>query len=77
VSWSVHDVVQLEAAGVPTVVVVTEPFSELAAYAAHSEALPESRIAVIAHPLGGVTHDAVVAKAADAVETVLALLTRE
>jgi hypothetical protein len=74
VSWSVHDVVQLEAGGVPTVVLVTEPFAELAAYSAHTEALPQARIAVIEHPLGGVGRDAVTAKAHAAVETVLGLL---
>ena len=73
-SWSVHDVVQLEASGVPTVVIVTEPFAELAQYAAHTEALPLARIAVISHPLGGVGPDVVTAKAHDAVETVLGLL---
>jgi hypothetical protein len=74
VSWSVHDVVQLEANGVPTVVLVTDPFAELAEYSAHAEALPRLRMAVIAHPLGGVGPDTVIAKASDAVETVLDLL---
>jgi hypothetical protein len=74
VSWSVHDVVHLEAGGVPTVVLVTEPFAELAQYAAHAEALPLARIAVISHPLGGVGPDVVTAKAHAAVETVIGLL---
>jgi hypothetical protein len=66
--------VHLEASGIPTVVLVTEPFAELAQYSAHTEALPQARIAVIDHPLGGVGPDAVIAKASGAVETVLGLL---
>jgi hypothetical protein len=74
VSWSVHDVVQLEANGIPAVLLVSDPFAELAAYSAHTEALPGARIVVIEHPLGGVGPNAVTAKANESVETVLGLL---
>jgi hypothetical protein len=64
----------LESAGVPTVVVATEPFVALAHQVADHYRLPSARIAVVTHPLGGVDADGVRARAEAAVEQVLALL---
>jgi hypothetical protein len=61
---------------VPTVLVATEPFAPLARHAAGAETLPDARTVVVAHPLGGVATDGVEARAAGAVEDVLAVLTR-
>jgi len=67
--------VQLESAGVPTVLLATEPFAGLAREAAVAYELPGARTVVIAHPLGGIPPAAVEGKAADAVEEVLRILT--
>ena len=65
---------RLEAAGVPTVVVATTAFAALAHQTADAYGLPGARIAVVAHPLGGITDAEVTSRADDAVETVLGLL---
>jgi len=67
--------VRLEAAGVPTVVVATSAFVALAHQTADAYGLPGARIAVVPHPLGGIGAAAVTAKADEAVEAVLGLLT--
>jgi hypothetical protein len=67
--------VQLEATGRPTVVVATTAFAGLARAVAEQYHLPGARIAVVEHPLGGIPHDAVLERAARAVEDVLALFT--
>jgi hypothetical protein len=75
VSWSVHDLVQLEAQGVPTILVATEPFAALARHACEAQHLPEARVLVVAHPLGGIPADQVEALADTAVDDLLGLLT--
>jgi len=67
--------VRLEAAGLPTVVVATTAFAALAHQTADAYGLPGARIAVVAHPLGGITATEVTSRADEAVESVLALLT--
>jgi hypothetical protein len=64
----------LEVLGVPTVAVVTEPFAGLARQAAEAYSLPDARIVVIDHPLGGIGAGAVEAIAAAAVDRVIKLL---
>jgi hypothetical protein len=59
---------------VPTVVVATTSFAALAHQMADTFGLPEARIAVVEHPLGGIDEDAVRARAEEAVEQVLELL---
>ena len=58
-------------------VVVTEPFLNLAHHSAKAYELPAARIAVIPHPLGGIAHTEVDELAAGAVRAVLELLTGE
>jgi hypothetical protein len=58
-----------------TILVVTEPFLTLATQAAKANGLPSARIAVVAHPLGGVSPGTVHARADSAVEQVVAHLT--
>ncbi|MEX2255088.1 MAG: UGSC family (seleno)protein [Acidimicrobiia bacterium] len=75
-SWSVHDTIQLERAGVPAVVATTTHFVDLTRRVATGFGLPDARIAVFPHPLGG-TDDATIRAWADAaVPEILALLTR-
>jgi hypothetical protein len=67
--------VQLEKAGVPTVLLATKPFESMARGAAGARDLPDARIVAIPHPLGGIDEDAVRARAASAVDAVYALVT--
>jgi hypothetical protein len=57
------------------VVVATEAFAALARRVAEANRLPQARIAVVAHPLGGISEEAVLARAERAVEEVIALFT--
>jgi len=74
-SWSVHDTIQLEALGIPTVVTTTTGFVDLTRRVAAGFGLPSARIAVFPHPLGGTPDDTIVAWADAAVDEVVALLT--
>ena len=64
----------MERRGVPTILVVTEPFLPLALYEADRRGMPEARIVVIEHPLGGTEPDEIVRRAAAAGDAVLALV---
>jgi hypothetical protein len=57
------------------VVIATTAFAALARAVAQRAELPEARIAVVEHPLGGISEDAVLARAAQAVDEVVALFT--
>lgn len=74
-SWSVHDTIQLERAGVPAVVATTTHFVDLTRRVAAGFGLPDARIAVFPHPLGGTDHDTIRTWADAAVADVAALLT--
>jgi phosphoserine phosphatase len=67
--------VRLEAAGVPTVLVATASFAALARQVADSYGLPQARIAVVEHPLGGILEADVVDRAERVVDEVLSLVT--
>ncbi|MGE0877948.1 MAG: hypothetical protein AB7L13_13075 [Acidimicrobiia bacterium] len=67
---------QLEDRGIPTVVVTTTGFLELTNACASAFGLPDARIVVIEHPLGGIEEPAVLARAATIVEDVLRLWVR-
>jgi hypothetical protein len=58
------------------VVVATTVFADLARRVAVSFGLPDARLAVIDHPLGGIPPDSVDARADAAADAVVALLTR-
>jgi len=75
-SWSVHDTIQLEAAGTPTVVATTTRFVDLTRRVAAGFGVPDARVAVFPHPLGGTDDDTIVAWADAAVDEVVGLLTR-
>jgi len=69
--------VRLEAAGHPTVLVATASFAALARQAAEAYGFPDARIAVVEHPLGGISEQDVTVQAERAVDAVLELLTGE
>ena len=66
---------QLESAGVPTVVVTTTQFRALTEQVAQSLGRPDLRILEVAHPLGGTDEATVLSWADAAVEQTIALLT--
>ena len=66
----------LEQKGIPTVVMGTYEFEQLAKLEARNRGLPELPLALIPHPLGGIREDEVVKKADLAVEVVRKAVTR-
>jgi hypothetical protein len=74
-SWSVHDTIQLEQLGLPTVVATTTHFVDLTRRVAAGFGVPEARVAVFPHPLGGTDDATILAWADAAVDEVMALLT--
>lgn len=74
-SWSAHDTVELEQLGIPTVLLSTAGFTELAEQVCALYGLPEARILSVPGPLGGSSDAQLDAMAADAVERTLGLFT--
>jgi hypothetical protein len=52
-AYSVHDAIELERAGTPTVVVTTTMFEPIAATLSEAQGLPDTRRLVLPHPIGG------------------------
>lgn len=74
-SWSAHDTVELEQLGLPTVLLATAGFTELAEQVSALYGLPQARILTVPGPLGGSSDARLAAMAADAVERTLELFT--
>lgn len=66
----------LEQRGIPTVVMGTYEFEQLARLEAKNRGLADLPLALIPHPLGGIREDEVIKKADGAVETVHRAVTR-
>jgi len=66
----------LEQKGIPTVVMGTNEFEQLARLEARNRGLADLPLALIPHPLGGIREDEVVKKAEGAVELVRKAVTR-
>jgi hypothetical protein len=75
-SWSVHDTIELEQRGLPTVVVTTTHFVDLTRRVAAGYGVEDARVAVFPHPLGGTDPEILRTWADAAVDEVIALLTR-
>jgi hypothetical protein len=75
-AYSVYDGIELEKAGRPAIVVTTTEFRPIAETMAEQFGLPELRIVVLPHPIGGTDPDTLTKWAGDAVDAVLALFTR-
>jgi hypothetical protein len=75
-SWSVHDTIQLEQQGLPTVVATTTHFVDLTRRVAAGFGVPDARVAVFPHPLGGTPDATILAWADAAIDEVIGLLTR-
>lgn len=68
---------ELEKRGIPTVTLCTDAFAGLAREEARALGMPDLALALVGHPLGGVPREAVADKAREALEQVVAGLTRE
>jgi hypothetical protein len=66
----------LEQHGIPTVVMGTQEFEQLARLEARNRGLESLPLALIPHPLGGIREEEVVKKADLAVDVVLAAVTK-
>ena len=75
-AYSVYDGIEFEKAGRPAVVVTTTEFRPIAATMAEHFGLPDLRVVVLPHPIGGTAPDTLTKWADDAVDTVLGLCTR-
>ncbi len=74
-SWSIHDVDQLERIGIRAIGVTTTAFEQLSRQVARTLGLPDARIAVVPHPLGGVGGDRVREASTGSIEQLLTLST--
>lgn len=74
-SCSVHDLVRLEARGIPTAGVGTEPFVDEALEQASVLGMPDYRMVFVPHPIQLLTTEALHERAAGALEQIVARLT--
>ena len=74
-SCSVHDAARLEARGIPTAVVGTEPFLDEALEQSRLLGMPNYPVALVAHPVQLLTEDELLALADAAFPRVEQLLT--
>jgi hypothetical protein len=74
VTWGLHDSVEIEQHGRPSVTVVTEAFETAAAARAAALGLPDHPRVAVAHPLASRRGDEVAKMAAAAAATVAAAL---
>jgi len=74
-SYVIHDAVELEKRGTPTVSVCTDEFLALGRIEAEALGFPPLAILDIPHPLGGVSMEETRAKADQAIDALLELLT--
>jgi hypothetical protein len=76
-AYSVHDTVELERCGIPTVLLTTTRFQPVVAALAAATGLPEIRALVVEHPIGGVDVETLHRRADAACDALIALFTTE
>ena len=74
-AWGVHDSIELERAGIPTVTIATAYYEELVAESALTEGMPDLRRVILPYPLEGQPEADVRAIARQALEPIMAALT--
>lgn len=74
-AYSVHDAIELERNGIPTVVTTTTQFEPVAKTLSTSFGAPETRLLVLPHPIGGTDEPTLTAWADAAVEDLISLFT--
>jgi hypothetical protein len=74
-AYSVHDTIELERAGIPTVLLTTTRFAPIAVTLAADSGLAEIRTLVLEHPVGGIDAATLEARAEASASVVAGLLT--
>src|SRR5262245_14869382 len=74
-SWSIHDSVQLENAGVPTATLVTDEFLLLAKPESLTHGLDDLRLIELPHPVGSVSLDILCSLAESSIDSIVRVLT--
>ncbi|MGV9883553.1 UGSC family (seleno)protein [Streptomyces sp. NPDC003006] len=74
-SWSVHDTVELERLGLPTVLLATRAFADLAREVCALHGLRRARVMTVRGPLGGSPDSELMAMAEEGAEQALRLWT--
>jgi len=69
-----HDAVELEARGVPTITLCTEAFMDSAAAHARAYGRPDARVVAVQHPLAALAPEAVIQRADAVVAHIIAQL---
>jgi hypothetical protein len=65
-SWCIHDAVELDRRGIPSVTCVAEPFVELATHEARGLGAPDLKFVVLPYPMAGFDPDEIIARARNA-----------
>jgi hypothetical protein len=73
-SWCIHDAVELDRRGVPSVAFVADPFVELARFEARGLGLPDLNLVVLPYPMAGVAPEEIERRADAAFREVTAAL---
>jgi len=74
-AYSLHDAIELERHGKPTVVMTTTEFEPVARTLSRSFGAPDTRLLVLPHPIGGTDESTLNAWADASVDRLIALLT--
>jgi len=74
-SWSCHDTVVLEQLGIPTLLLATAGFTEIAHQVSSLYGMPQARVLTVRGPLGGSSDAELDAMALEALEDALVLAT--
>lgn len=74
-AYSVHDTVELERVGIPTVLLTTTKFRPVVAALAHDTGLSDIRVVVVDHPIGGVDRETLRTRGEAASERLVELFT--
>jgi hypothetical protein len=69
-----HDAVELECRGIPTIVLCTEVFMDSVAAHAVAYGIPEARVVAVQHPLAAIAPQDVAARADAVIERIIAQL---
>jgi hypothetical protein len=62
-SWCIHDAVELDRRGIPSVAFVAEPFVELAQHEARGLGVPDLNMVILPYPMGGIDPSEIVRRA--------------
>lgn len=73
-SWVVHDSIELENRGVPTVSICSSEFATLGRAEAQALGMPSLAIVTVSHPVGGLKQEEVQQRANDAIDELVQML---